>query len=411
MNAEIIAVGSELLTPHRLDTNSLWLTEKLNAIGVAVVLKTIVGDDRTRLEAVVSAALGRAELVITIGGLGPTADDVTRETVAKLLRRTLRRDDEIVRKMEARFRARGLAMPEINVRQAMVPDGATVLENTQGTAPGLWLEAGGGIVLLLPGPPQELKPMFERECLPRLARLVPARVFRTRVYRVAGLTESETETRIAPIHTRYTNPSTTILAAPGEIQIHLTATGKEEAEAERALEELGRQIEAKLGGAIFSRAGESLEEIVGELLRRRQATLAVAESCTGGLVAERITRVSGSSAYFLGGAVCYSNELKTLLGGVPSELIIAHGAVSAEVARALAEGIRQRVGATYGLGITGIAGPTGATAMKPVGLVYIGLASAEGSEHREFRFPGDRERVRWQATQAALDWLRRRLET
>lgn len=410
MNAEIIAVGSELLTPHRLDTNSLWLTEKLNSLGIPVVLKTVVGDDRARLKSVLAEALGRSDLILTIGGLGPTEDDVTREAVAELLGRRLARNEEIVRRMEARFRARGMAMPEINLRQAMVPEGALILENDQGTAPGLWLEERGKHIMLLPGPPHELKPMFERDCLPRLANLAPPRVLRTRVYRLTGLTESETETRVAPIHKQYTNPQTTILAAPGEIQIHLTATGQNEAEANEALVRLGRPIESTLGDLIFSKSGESLEEVVGQLLLDRQATLAVAESCTGGMLAERITRVAGSSAYFLGGAVCYSNELKTALADVPSELIAQHGAVSAEVARALAEGIRRCTGATLGASITGIAGPTGATPAKPVGLVYIGLASSEVCQHREFHFLGDRDRIRWQATQAALDWIRRWLE-
>ncbi len=407
--AEIIAVGSELLTPYRLDTNSLFLTEKLNELGIEVVGKSVVGDDRERLKKVLSDTLGRADLVICCGGLGPTEDDVTRETVAALLGRKLKRDDGLLRRLEARFRARGLKMPPNNERQAMVPEGATQLENRVGTAPGLWLETESKIVLLLPGPPHELKDVFERECLPRLKpRARPVRMA-TRVLMVTGLTESDTDDRIAPIYRQYDNPAVTVLAAPGEIQIHLRGKGATEQEALALVDELAERISEKLGKYVFSENGAKLEEVVGEKLLLAHKTVAVAESCTGGQVAKRLTNIPGSSAYFLGGVVCYSNDAKVWWADVPASLIEAKGAVSEEVACALAAGIRKRTSADFGIGVTGIAGPSGATTSKPVGLVYVAVADAQKTEARMYHFPGDRDRVRRQACQAALDMLRRRL--
>ena len=409
VNAEIIAVGSELLTPYRLDTNSLYLTDQLNALGIEVRLKTVVGDDRERLAAVLRAALTRSELIILIGGLGPTEDDVNREVVAEVLGRPLREVAEIRRGIEQRFARLGRPMAPNNLRQALVPEGATWLENKKGTAPGLWLEQDGVRIILLPGPPHELEALFQSECLPRLARLATGQRLRTRVYKVIGLPESEVDQRIAPFTTRFTNPVTTVLAVSGAIEIHLRARAKTDEEGDTLLTQLGDQIELALGDHVFSTRGESLEEVVGMYLVMKQKTVAVAESCTGGLVSERLTRVPGSSGFFLGGAVVYSNELKTKLAGVPPALIEAHGAVSKPVAQALAEGIRQRAGASIGLGVTGIAGPSGGTPEKPVGLVYISIADDRGTQVREFRFPGDRERIRLWASQAALELIRRRV--
>jgi nicotinamide-nucleotide amidase len=407
MKAEIIAVGSELLTPTRLDTNSLFLTEQLNRLGIEVVRKVVVGDLRDQIRDAFEEALGRVELVLSIGGLGPTADDRTRETVAELLGRKLVRSDAILRGIEARFRRLGRPMPEINIRQAMVPEGAVVLENSRGTAPGLWMEADGHIVILLPGPPPELKAVFAEQVEARLAERAPsARLFR-RELRVAGMPESDVEQRIAPIYARYPEAETTILASPGEIQIHLRAWSAERAAAEKLLNEMVERIILTLGENIFTTKGESLEEVVARQLTLNGATIAVAESCTGGLLAERLTSIPGSSSYFLGGVVCYSNELKSAWVDVPEELIKAKGAVSAEVSRALAEGIRRRSGSTLGLGVTGIAGPGGGSAEKPVGTVHIALAEEAGSKERGMRFPGDRDRIRWQASQTALDMVRR----
>jgi len=406
MKAEIIAVGSELLTPDRLDTNSLFLTEELNRLGIEVVRKTIVGDDRELLSAAFRDALDRVPLVISSGGLGPTEDDLTREAVADLLGRKLHRNDEILRAIQGRFRSFGREMPEVNVRQAMVPEGAEPLDNPGGTAPGLWIEEKGRMIALLPGPPRELKPMFLEKIVPRLARRVSGVRLFHRDLRVAGMGESHVEQRIAPIYKRYGDVHTTVLASPGEIQIHLRMWTDDSAHAEKTLKEIVEGIQIALGDRIFSTGGESLEEVVARQLTLNTATIATAESCTGGLLAQRLTSIAGSSSYFLGGVVSYSNELKTAWVNVPTELIQSKGAVSTEVATALADGIRRHVGSTLGVGITGIAGPGGGSEEKPVGTVHIALAHAGGVKEIGRIYPGDREAVRWQATQIALDLVR-----
>ena len=407
MKAEIIAIGSELLTPDRLDTNSLFLTEQLNRLGIEVVRKLVVGDQRSQIRDAFREALGRAELVVSIGGLGPTEDDLTREALAELLGRRLILNEAILLGIQARFLRLGRQMPEINQRQAMVPEGAIVLENTQGTAPGLWLETDGRIVILLPGPPQELKPMFTQQVEGRLAwRTTAVRLYK-RELRVAGMAESDVEQRIAPIYTRYPDAQTTILASPGEVQIHLRAWSADATAAEKLLKEMVERIVMALGENIFTTKGESLEEVVARDLNLNGATIAVAESCTGGLLSQRLTSIPGSSSYFLGGVVCYSNDLKRVWVDVPADLLESKGAVSMEVARALAEGIRRRSGSTLGLAVTGIAGPGGGSPDKPVGTVHVALAERAGGKERTLHLPGDRDRIRWQASQAALDLVRR----
>ncbi len=406
MKAEIIAVGSELLTPDRVDTNSLFLTEELNKLGIEVLRKTIVGDNRELLAEAFRDALNRVPVVIASGGLGPTEDDLTRETVAELLGRRLQRNEEVVRAIEARFRSFKRDMPAVNLRQAMVPEGAEVLENPRGTAPGLWLEDHGRMVALLPGPPRELKPLFLEQVLPRLRRRVSGIRMFHRELRVTGLGESHVEERIRPIYTRYPHVSTTILAAPGEVQLHLRIWAEDATQAETTLDEIVRSFELALGDRIFAHRGVPLEEVVAELLATNRATIATAESCTGGLLAERLTRIPGSSTYFLGGVVSYSNERKTVWTEVPAELIASKGAVSAEVAIALAEGIRRTVGSTFGVGITGIAGPGGGSDEKPVGTVHIALAAPAGTKERLVHLPGDREMIRFHASQLALDMVR-----
>ena len=407
MKAEIIAIGSELLTPDRLDTNSLFLTEQLNRLGIEVVRKLVVGDQRSQIRDAFREALGRAELVVSIGGLGPTEDDLTREALAELLGRKLILNEGILLGIQARFRRLGRQMPEINQRQAMVPEGAIVLENTQGTAPGLWLETDGRIVILLPGPPQELKPMFIQQVEGRLAwRTSGVRLYK-RELRVSGMAESDVEQRIAPIYTRYSDAQTTILASPGEVQIHLRTWSPDATSAEKLLKEMVERIVMALGENIFTTKGESLEEVVARDLNLNGATIAVAESCTGGLLAQRLTSIPGSSSYFLGGVVCYSNDLKRVWVDVPADLLESKGAVSMEVARALAEGIRRRSGSTLGLAVTGIAGPGGGSPDKPVGTVHVALAERAGGKERTLHLPGDRDRIRWQASQAALDLVRR----
>ena len=403
MKAEIIAVGSELLTPDRIDTNSLFLTEELNKIGIEIVRKTVVGDDRALLLEAFRDAVNRVPLTIASGGLGPTEDDLTRETVAELLGRKLVRNEAIVRHIQARFRSFGRPMPDANLRQAMVPEGGEPLDNPRGTAPGLWIEDRDRIIALLPGPPRELKPLFREQILPRLLR----RVSRVRMFhrelRVTGLGESHVDSLAGPVYTRYPEVQTTVLASPGEVQIHLRIWTEDEAHAETSFDDIERGLDLALTDRIFSRDGSPLEVVVAHELLKQNATIAAAESCTGGLFAERLTTIAGSSAYFLGGVVCYSNEMKTVWADVPPELIATKGAVSPEVAAALAEGIRRRVGSTIGVGITGIAGPS---EEKPVGTVHLGLASASGVRERALRLPGDREMVRMQASQAALDMVR-----
>jgi nicotinamide-nucleotide amidase len=406
MKAEIIAVGSELLTPDRMDTNSLFLTEELNKLGIEVLRKTIVGDNRELLAEAFRDALDRVPVVIASGGLGPTEDDITRETVADLLNRKLRRNDGVVRAIEARFHSFKRDMPAVNLRQAMVPEGAEVLENPRGTAPGLWLEEDGRMIALLPGPPRELKPLFLEQVLPRLQRRATGvRMFK-RELRVTGLGESHVEERIRASYTRYNHVHTTILATPGEIQIHLRLWTDNAVEAESTLNEMIRSFELALGDRIFAHSATPLEQVVAEILTSNHATIAAAESCTGGLFAERLTRIPGSSNYFLGGVVCYRNELKTAWAAVPSEVIAAKGAVSSEVAAALAHGIRRQVGTTLGVGITGIAGPGGGSEEKPVGSVHIALAFSEGVKERLVHLPGDREAIRFYASQIALDMVR-----
>ena len=413
MNAEIIAIGSELLTPFRQDTNSLYLTEKLNDLGVDVIFKTIVGDTRERLVQVACLALSRADIVLFMGGLGPTEDDLTREAVAEALGLELRRDPDIVAGIERRFAAHGWKMAANNIKQGDVITGATVLPNPNGTAPGQWIsgkyEGREKIILLLPGPPHELKALFEEQCFERLRSKLPPQFIVTRELKITGLGESQCDARVAPIYRRFPDVQTTILAGAGEIQLHLKCSTASRAAGQQRVDALVAQIEEELGDYVFSDNGDSLEQIVGYYLEMRNTTLAVAESCTGGLVAERITSVSGSSRYFLGGAIVYSNQLKTELAGVPTELLEKHGAVSREVAAALAEGIRRRSGSALGLGVTGIAGPTGGTAEKPVGLVFHALASNRNTEVVERKFPGDRKRIRWFASQQALDMVRRSL--
>ena len=405
MIAEIIAVGSELLTPFRQDTNSLYLTEQLNSLGVEVAFKTIVGDSLKDLVRVVSSALSRVDILILSGGLGPTEDDLTREAVAETLGLQLRRDQQVVQAIERRFTEHGWKMSPNNLKQGDVITGATVLPNANGTAPGQWISGRSDgkekIIVLLPGPPHELKALFEGAVLERLRAKVPRQFLATRVLKITGMGESACDARVAPIYKRFSDINTTILAGPGEIQLHKAA--------EQRLDELVGKIEEELGDNVYSDNGDSLEQIVSYFLQMRNATLAVAESCTGGLVAERLTSVSGSSRYFIGGAVVYSNELKTQLADVPTDLIDVYGAVSEQVARALAEGIRKRCGTTLGLGITGVAGPTGGTAEKPVGLVFHALATENGTELIKRNFPGDRARIRWFASQQALDMVRRKL--
>ena len=409
-DAEIIAVGSELLTHDRLDTNSLFLTEQLNAIGIEVRRKLIVGDDRSRLESAVRHAIDQMQVIIVTGGLGPTEDDLTREAVADALGRRLIFSEEILSWIQERFRRINRPMAENNRRQAYLIDGAEPLPNPRGTACGQWLEHNGHAVMLLPGPPHELKPLFISECIPRLEKLLPPQIIRTRYYRVAGMGESDLDQLIAPVYTRVQNPATTILSGPGDIQVHLRARAATAEDAESLLLQIAPEIENLLGDRIYSRNGDLLEAVIGQKLRERHATLAVAESITGGLIAQRITSVPGSSDYFLGGFLVYTNQMKTALLGVDPKMLEENTAVSEPVAKAMADCTRARTGASYALSITGEAGPESSTGVAP-GTVFIGLAGPERTETRKIQFGGDRNRIRNLAAQTALDLLRRRISS
>jgi nicotinamide-nucleotide amidase len=413
MKSEIIAVGSEMLTPFRQDTNSLYLTERLNEIGVLVAFKTIVGDRKKDLVNAVRASLARIDILIVMGGLGPTEDDLTREAVAEALSLKLRREGPLVAALATRAAQWRIPLPSNNLKQADVLDGATILTNPNGSAPGQWLDTTfqghRKLIMLIPGPPAECKPLFDEACLPRLREIVPLRHIAKRTLRAAMIPESQADKLLAPIYTTYADVETTILAHGGDIQLTLLCTKPRAEQAQARVDELAGRLEEALEDWLYSSDGESLEQIVLYYLGLRQATLAVAESCTGGMVAQRITSVPGASRSFLGGAIVYSDELKHAFAGVSPEMIAEHGAVSEEVAKALATGIRLRTGATLGLAVTGIAGPTGGTEEKPAGLVYIALSSAEKTESIEKNFRGDRNRVREWSTQQALDLLRRRL--
>ncbi len=413
MIAEIIAIGSELLTPFRQDTNSLFLTQRLNELGVDVAFKTIVGDARDRLAKAVKIGIARADILVLTGGLGPTEDDLTREGVADALGMRLRRDPDLIAALYRRFAARRMTVAENNMRQADVLVGATVLPNPNGSAPGQFVEGAQDgrprWIFLLPGPPHEMKAMWDDQCMPILRSALPAAFIATRELRVSGIGESTLDERIAPIYTKHTKIQTTLLAGAGEVQVHLKCVAPTRDAAEKEVDRLAGELEDELDDAVFSTGGESLEQITGYYLQMRNATIAVAESCTGGLLAQRLTSVSGSSHYFLGGVVVYSDQLKTLLADVPPLLIQEHGAVSKQVAVALAENLRVTCNATIGVGITGIAGPSGGTEEKPVGLVYIAVADDLGTDVVEKRFPGGREHIRWWSSQVALDMVRKKL--
>jgi nicotinamide-nucleotide amidase len=411
--AAIIAVGSEMLTPSRIDTNSLFITEQLNALGIEVVFKAIVGDDRDELGRMFRVALERVDLVVCSGGLGPTDDDLTREVAAAVLGRTLHEDEAITNRIRERFTRRGVQMPEINRRQAMVPDGAVVIDNQNGSAPGLWLEDAGQVVLLLPGPPRELKPMLTRLVDGPLAARGAGFSLLRRVIRITGRTESHTEEAVRPLYAEWAAApipiAATILASLGQVELHLSARAVSRTDAVAALETAVRQVQSVLGADVYSIDGHPLEQVVGDLLVERTMRIAVAESCTGGLITSRLTDIPGSSRYVDQSVVTYSNDAKVSLLGVPAELIAAHGAVSESVALAMADGMRARAGADVAVGVTGIAGPGGGSPDKPVGTVAIAAVTAAETRSRVYRFVGEREMVKFQASQAALDMVRRML--
>ena len=409
-NAEIIAIGSELLTPQRLDTNSLTVTEHLNVLGVEVLRKQVIGDDRNRLTEAIKSALERVEILILIGGLGPTEDDVTRDAVAAALGRKLALSLEQESVLITRFRQINRPMAKNNIRQAYLIEGAEVLHNPNGTAPGQFISTARGALALLPGPPRELKPMVENELVPKLRPVLPPQVIRIRSFRITGIGESDLDSLIAPVYSKYANPVTTVLSSPGDLFVHLRARAETKEEAESLLREVGNPIAELLGDRIYSEnAEEPLEAVIGRLLRKQLATVTTAESCTGGMVSARLTEREGSSKFFVGGYVTYSDAEKRSVLGVPEDMLQQYSAVSEKVAAAMAEGARKRSGATYALSTTGYAGPDGGTDFDPVGTVFLGLAGPDGTKVLRVRYGADRYRVRALSTQAALDMLRRRL--
>jgi nicotinamide-nucleotide amidase len=416
--AAVIAVGSELLTPLRSDTNSLHITEQLNRLGIEVVVKMIVGDDRQELAEAFHAARRRTDLVVTCGGLGPTDDDITREVVAEVMGRALSEEVTITEQIRARFVARGFTgpMPEINRRQAMVPSGAHVLPNSRGSAPGLWLEDEHGVVLLLPGPPREMQPMLAALVAgPLHDRAAGRAVVVRRVIKITGRVESQTDEALQPLYRQWAQATppiaATILAALGQIEVHLSVRAATVAEGESALDAAVIQATGVLGADAYSTDGRVLERVVGDLLVTHGFRIALAESCTGGLITSRLTDVPGSSRYVRHSLIAYSNDAKTGLLGVAVELLAEHGAVSEPVALAMADGIRAQAGVEVGVGVTGIAGPDGGSPEKPVGTVAIAAVTAAATRSRVFRFMGEREQVKFQASQAALDMVRRMLIT
>ena len=411
--AETIAIGSELLLGGRSDSNSLFLADALAAIGIEVRFKTIVGDDQSDIAGVLTTACRRAGIVIMTGGLGPTVDDCTREAVASVTGFRLARRKEAFESMRARLAQWGRTPNRGQLRQALIPSGATVLPNPVGSAPGFALTWRNAHVFALPGVPSEMQAMMQKSVIPflldqldRLKQAPPHPITRL-IFHTWGLPESDIDAKLQGLIQKRTSVALGLLASPAGVLVSLT-TRPHRSINEAVLRSLADGVRARLREWVYAEGHDTLEEVVGRILRERGLTVAVAESCTGGLIGYRLTQVPGSSAYVDRGALCYSNQAKTDMLGVPAHLIEQHGAVSAEVAAAMAKGMRERSGASVALSVTGIAGPGGATETKPVGLVYIGLdGGGDDVTTREFRFHGDRSVIRQRAAQAALDVLRR----
>jgi nicotinamide-nucleotide amidase len=412
--AEIIAVGSEMLQPDRLDTNSLYLTGGLNELGIELRAKAVVGDDLEDIVSLVREAVSRSDLVVLTGGLGPTDDDLTRDAVARALGRGMAEDAPTIERIRERFARRGMRMPDINRRQGLTIEGARLLDNPNGTAPGQWVEDGPRVVLLLPGPPRELKPMFDAVARGLLAdRAVAGRLHR-RVVRIAGRSESHAEEILQPLYAKWraARPQVvaTILAKFGLLELQLNARTADAEGAARSLQTAVDEVCQAFGADVFSVDGARLEEVVGRLLRERGLRLALAESCTGGLATSRLTDVAGASDYVERAVVAYSNDAKIEVLGVPGELIAESGAVSEPVALAMARGVRRMADVDVGVGITGIAGPGGGSEAKPVGTTAIAVSGPGDRERvRTLVFPGDRQMVKFLASSFAIDAVRRAL--
>jgi competence/damage-inducible protein CinA-like protein len=406
IRAEVIAIGSELLESRQSESNGTYLARRLGGIGLDVRFRTIVGDSIDDIREAFRVALGRSDVILATGGLGPTVDDLTREALASLLDLPLVEDRAIVREIENRFRRYGVEMPPSNLRQAQVPQGAEPLPNRHGTAPGLFLKTDRAVLVLLPGVPQEMRQIMEDAVMPRLGSV--GKRYATRILKIAGLAESEVDRRLEDVARRAGEVAWTILGFPGQVEIHLRER-LSEGETAAGIERIEREIEAILGLSLFARDGVTMEETVGRLLVDRGATLAVAESLTGGFLSARMTSVPGSSRYFAGGIVCYTEAAKRDLLGVRERTLKEFGVVSREVAVEMAERARDVLGSTWGLSATGYAGPEGGGGDQPPGTVMLGLSGPGSARVRALLLPGDREGVRTRAAQAALDLLRRAL--
>lgn len=411
MRAELVSVGTELLLGEIVDTNAAYVSQRLAEVGVDVHFRHTVGDNLERIVSVLELALSRSDVVLVCGGLGPTPDDLTRESFAAVTGRPLVSNAQAQARLRDFFARRGLTPTENNLKQATVPAGGRLLENTCGTAPGLLVEHEGRVLIAVPGPPPEMREMMQREVLPYLVERQGGRyapIF-TRVLRFADVGESTLVAEIADIIEAQSDPTIAPYARPGEVTLRLATKDRDEAAARARLDELEARLRARVGDRIYGVDDETMEVAVGKALRERGATVAVAESCTGGLVASRITDVPGASDYFLGGVVAYANEVKQKVLGVPAETLAEHGAVSEQTARAMAAGVRELMGADYGLATTGIAGPSGGTAEKPVGLLYIAVADAADTVCLRQNWPGTREQFKARVSQYALNLLRKRV--
>ncbi len=409
MRAEITATGTELLTGGSLDTNSLFLSEELMLAGLETIFKTVVGDDEKNMEEALKRALGRVDAVIITGGLGPTEDDITRKVIAKIMKKRLVLNEEALKAIHARLAGRGKDVIIANERQALVPAGARLLANPAGIAPGFYIDEEGPFLAALPGVPREMRAMYGEGLKAALEQRFGGKMsVKRRVLRTCGLTESAVNQSIQDVM-RLGTPEVGLSAKDIGVDIRIVASAANAEQSQALIDRTEAVIREKLGDTVYGVDGVELEEVLGALLKQRRLTLAAAESCTGGLIGARITNIAGSSEYFERAAVVYSNRAKTEMLGVPADMIERHGAVSSEVAAAMAQGIRKAAGTTLGLSVTGIAGPGGGTEKKPVGLVYIALASPQGVKTAEHRFFGNREQVRLRASQMALDIVRRYL--
>lgn len=407
MRAEVIAIGTELLLGHTVNDDAATVGRALAQLGIDCFRHVTVGDNPDRLAEAILAGLERADGVVTCGGLGPTVDDVTLETIAAAAGRRLIHHPAILRKIQARFRSMGIPMPPSNRRQALLPEGAVELPNAIGTAPGFLLRMSGGKFLVaLPGPPAELIPMLERQGVPRLRRFSGKTVIRSKTLKTTGLNESEVDAKVRDLLALQGSATLGIYAHSAQVDLRITAKAASAHRAEQATRRLERKLRSRLGRLIYGADDETLESVAGKLLRARKRTLSVAESCTGGLIQHRLTEMPGSSDYFVGGVVSYANALKSAVLSVPPALLKNRGAVSREAAAAMADGVRRLTGSHLGLAVTGIAGPSGGTQQKPVGLVYIALATSRSTLAQKFLFSGSRTTIKFKASQAALNLLR-----